>query len=123
MKTIAGIELWKQAIGMLRVARDFVEVDQRVEVPGRSNPLVDRLPVRLAARSWVVVLRTGKGKQGSANHLDSVRVRAGHDLLVGSDHAAHQRIVFILGDLAIARERTQVVDSLKDNQVANARLR
>jgi hypothetical protein len=52
VSTIVGGE---PAVGMLRIAHNTVEIDYRVQVAGRTNPRVHRLPVSLAQRAWYVI--------------------------------------------------------------------
>ena len=55
VEVVAAIVGGQEAIGMLRVAHDSVEVDHRVEVARRANPLIHCLPVGLAQRAGMVV--------------------------------------------------------------------
>src|SRR5215472_9425768 len=70
----------------------------------------------------MVVLGAGVRKNGGAEDLDVARVGAGQDLLVGSENTMHQRFVLSRRNFRIAHQRTEIVDSLEDNKVANAGL-
>src|ERR1051325_4413032 len=93
MQMIAGIERRKQAIGVLRVARNLSEVDDAVEVVARSNPLVHRLAVRLCAFSRMIVTGTDKRKDRRTVHHDAVRVSPRNDLFVRRDHPMDESLV------------------------------
>jgi len=120
---IAGIECGLQTVGMIRIARDLIEVDHRVEVAGSSNPFVHGLPVGLTGRSGVIVARTGKRQQRRTDHFDAMRVSASDDLLVGADHPPNQGLVFGALDIAIVRKHANVVDAFENDEIAHPRLR
>ena len=88
---------------MLRVAHDPIEVDERVEVARRTNPLVDCLPIRLMDRSGMVEVRIHVGENCAADDLDAVRLRACDDLGKGCEDTAHESFMRTLRDFAFAR--------------------
>ena len=90
MQMIPGVVLRKQAVGMGRIARDLIEVDDLVEVAGRPNPLIDCLPVGLAARTRMIVVRPRVRKNRSPYHLDSMSMGSKNDLLVRLFDPANQ---------------------------------
>src|SRR5882762_3951780 len=122
MKVIARIKCREQMVRMLRVAHDLIEVDDRVEVASRTNPLVDCLPIRLNVRSGMVEVRIDIGKNCAADDLDAVRLCTRDDLRKGCEDAAHESFMLTLRDFAFAREHAKVVDSLKNNEVTNTGL-
>src|SRR5215472_4213648 len=123
MKMIAGVERGQQLLEMLWVAGDLIEVDQRIEVSRSSNPRIHRLPICLAGWTRMVVVRSNKRQYGRANDRDASRVRAHDNLLVCRYHAPNQCIVLGSRSLPIARQPSNVVDSLENNQIAHSRLR
>src|SRR5579859_4391317 len=57
MQMIAAVVGREQLIRVLRVAHYGVEIENRIEMPGTPYPRIHRLSVRLAQRSWVVIVR------------------------------------------------------------------
>src|ERR1700704_3016427 len=51
MQVVAAIVARQESVGMLRVAHHTVEIENSIEVPVRTNPLVHSLPGGLAQRS------------------------------------------------------------------------
>ena len=56
MQVIATVENGKQLVWMLWVAHHCIEIDHRVEMPRRANPLVHCLAVRLTQRAGMIVV-------------------------------------------------------------------
>ena len=123
MQVIARVVRRQQPLRMRRVARHLVEVHHRIEVSRRANPAVDRLPVRLALRSRMVVIRSRIRRNRRADYPDARRVRPLHDLRIRTQNALHQRRMFRVAHLALPRQPTQVIHSFEHNQVPHPRLR
>ena len=117
---ITGIERLQQAIGMLRVACDHIEVDDRVEMPGRANPLVHCLAIGFDLGSRMVKLGANERQNRRANRLDTMRMRARNHLLVRSSDAVNHRVVFRARVIAFARHHAEIVHALQHDQVATA---
>jgi hypothetical protein len=123
MKMVAAIIRGQQAVGMLWIARNLIEIDDSIKVARGANPLIHSLSVCLGRLPGVVVARSHKWRNRRADHFDAVRMSAHDHLLVCTDDVPDQRVVFGLGNVVIARERSNVVDSLKDHQVPHSGLR
>src|SRR5580765_8924506 len=50
-------------------------------------------------------------------------MRPSNDLLVGGAHPTHKRLVFGIGNIGIASQCSDIVDSLEDDQVFHPSLR
>src|SRR5262245_37975218 len=111
MKVISAIERRQQASGILRIASDFIEVNQRVKVPGRANPVIHSLTVYLIRRSGMVVLRAAEWHYCSADHFYIVGVSARDDLLIGSNHSPYQGLMLNRRRFGFSREGSDVIDA------------
>src|SRR5579859_7133154 len=98
---------------MLGISRDLVEINHSVEMPCGSNPFIYRLPVRFRWWTRMVVVRAGEWQDGRADHLDAMRVRTDDHLRVGCDHSVHQTGVLGFGDIVVASQGSNIVDSLE----------
>src|SRR5581483_4990375 len=123
MKMIARIICRQQAFGMLRIAHDLVEIDHGVKMPGGANPIIDGSPVSLVGGGRMIVGRTSKRQDGSADHFDVISVRARHNLLVCRKNSPDQNIMLRARDVAFASQHANVIDSFEHNQIPDARLR
>src|SRR6185503_1417030 len=112
---IAEIELRMQAIGMARIARQLVEVDNRIEVSGGSNPLIHGLPIGLNLRPGMVVLGSHERHDGGANYLDSMRMSTGDNLLIGITQAADFFGVFSSGDAVVSGQHSEIIHPFQHN--------
>jgi len=117
---VAAVVCGKKLIGVLRIANDAIEIDDRVEVAGSANPFVDHLPVSLAERAGVVVGGTNVGRNGGAINTEAVSVRTRGDLLVRRDNSLDKRGMIGGRDFAIAGEASQVVYTFEDDEPADA---
>ena len=120
---ITRIERGQQLLGMLSVAGNLVEVEQRIEVSWSSNPPIHGSPICFAGWTRMIVVRSNKGQYGRANDRDASRVRAHDNLLVCRYNSPNQYIVLRSRNLAIARQHSNVIDSLENDQIAHSRLR
>ena len=123
VEVVAAVVDGEQAIEMVGVADDFVEVEGRVEVAGGENPGVDGLAIGFGGWAGVVVIGADEGGDSGADHLDAVGVGAVDDLLIGGEDARDESGVFCGGNFAEAREATEVVDGFEDDEPADAGLR
>ena len=76
MQMVAGVECRKQMIGALRIASDFVEIHERVEVIRAANPGIDGLTVRFGRRRWMVKSGIRERENRRSDDLNAMRVRA-----------------------------------------------
>jgi len=117
---ISAVVSGKKAVRRLRIASDCVEIDDHIEVPGRTDPRIDGLPVGLTERTGMVVLRSHIGRDGCSHDTKPVGMGAGDDLLIGGQHPGNEGFVLRRSDFAIARQATQVVNALKDDEPTHA---
>ena len=75
VEVVAGVVEGKEHAGVSGVLRDFVEVDDAVELIGAANPLVDGLTHDFAFGR--LVFGADEGGEGCADDLDAVGVGAG----------------------------------------------
>ena len=120
---IARIKRREQSIRMLRIACDHIEVDDRVKMPGRANPLVDCLAIRFALGFRTRVLRADVRQNRRANRLDPMRMRPCDDLrictMIPCTIASCSS-----GETSSSRANVpRIVHALQHDQLANARLR
>ena len=120
---ISGIEAGEQAIGALWIAGRFVKIKDCVEMAGIPNPLIDRLPVCLVCRSWVIISGTCIGEDRCAEYCNAVRMCPHNDLFVSGQNPLHQFGMFGGIDFAAPRQTAQIVHALKDDQITYSRLR
>src|SRR6185437_860292 len=85
-------------------------------------PGVDRLPVGLAGRGGMIVIRPAVGSYRSAYDGNALRVRAEEDLLIGADDPVNEQRVLRRGDRSQARRAAEVVDGLEDEEIAHTGL-
>jgi len=104
VEVVSAVVVGAEAVGLARVARYGVEVDDCVEVAGGANPLVDGLAVGFAARARVVVIGAYVGRDGCADDAESVRVGAGDDLFVGGNDIFCALDMFCFGYFCSAGE-------------------
>lgn len=116
---VAAVVSRDEAVGMLRVAHDDVEVDDGIEVAGSADPLVDGLAIGLAERTWMVVGRTDVGSDCRAVDSQAVRVSPLDNLLVHGDEALDDCGVIRGRDFAVASEAAEIVDAFEDDQPAD----
>src|SRR6266702_6680358 len=122
MQMIARIIRQPQALRMAGVSHDFIEVQDGVEMPRSANPLIDSLPISFVAQPRVIVIRSCIRKNGRANHFDALSMGSNDDLFVRALEAVKQGGMVRRSDLTGTRKSAQVVDTLQDDQIANARL-
>src|SRR5579864_1590933 len=108
-------------IRMLRVAQYRIKVDDRVEVAGGTNPLIDGLTIGLAERPRMIVVRADVGSDCGPNYPQTMGMSAYDDLLICRDHAPHSRRVFCRRDLSIPRQTTKIVHTFEHDHPTNAR--
>jgi hypothetical protein len=123
MKVIAGIECRQEALGMLRVTGDLIEVDDRIEVSGSSDPFIHGLAVCFAGRAGMIEVRSDEGRERCADDCDVMSVSADDHLLVRRYNLLNHRLVIGGRDVAAVCQHTDVVDSFEYDQVAGSRLR
>src|SRR5580693_2034743 len=111
MKMITTIKGGQQALRMLGITGDLVEVDEFIKVSGSSDPFINGLPISFARWSRAVVARPAKGHDGRADDLDVIRVGARDHLFVCPDNPPNQCLMLGRRNLAFPREQTDVVDS------------
>src|SRR5258708_1391151 len=75
---------------MRGVAHDSIEIDQCIEMPGGTNPLIHHLAVGFAQRAWVIIIRTYVRSYRGAKDAQAVGVRAFNKLLIGRENTFHQ---------------------------------
>src|SRR5207249_1663437 len=100
----------------------LVEINHGVEVTGGSDPIIDGLPVHLVRRTRMIIFRSYKGHDGSADHLNVVSVGTRNDLLVRTDDSPNLRLVLGGRNFAFTRKQSNIVDALENNQAAHAGL-
>ena len=115
MHVVAGIEIRAQPLGVCGIARQGVEIDDRIKCPAGPNPLVHGLANRLP------VLGVGSHAfdrhDRSACHLDTVHVRSLDHLPVSPNQ--------VFGCDSLARRNSRycrkrnVVDSFQQNHPMN----
>ncbi len=115
--TVIGGE---EAVGLLGVANDGVEIDNGVEVAGGADPLINSYAVGFAERAGVVVIRAGVGSDGGSDDAEGVGVGAGDNLRVGGENALDEGGVPGRGDFGEAGEAADVVDAFKNDEPADA---
>ena len=108
---------------MLRIARHFIQINDRIEVTRSANPCIHCLSIRFGLGTGMVVLPANERQNRCTDRFYSVRMSSHHDLLVRTDHVPDQCLVFGIRHLMIASQGAYVIDSFKDNQVSNAGLR
>lgn len=79
---IARVISRRKMIRTLRISQRLIEIDDRVEMSRRPNPLIDRLPVGFVRRRRMIVTGIGVRQDRRADHLDMLRMRAGNDLFI-----------------------------------------
>ena len=89
---IATIELWKQAVGLLRVARHLVKINDHIEVADGGDPFVHSFPVGFALCAGMIVVRAAERQNRRAEGLDALGVRAGNHLLESAFDAFECRV-------------------------------
>jgi len=120
MEMISAVVGGKKVVRGLGIANDGVEIDDRIEISGGTDPCVDRLPVCLAQRAGVVVLRTDIRRDGCTHDTNSMGMGAGDDLLICSQHTGNECIVLCRSHFAVSRQTAQIVDAFKDDEPAHA---
>src|SRR5579864_4916425 len=110
-------------IRTLRVAQYRIEVDDRVEVAGGTNPLIDGLTIGLAERPRMIVVRADVRSDRGPNHTQTMGMGPYDDLLICGDHLLHSRRVFRRRDLSNPRQTTKIVHPFKHDHPTNARWR
>src|SRR5579859_7159493 len=103
MQMIAAVICGKQAIWMLGVADDCIEVNHPIEVSCGANPLIDGLAVSFAERSGMVVIGAEVRSDRSPKDTQAVSVSTDDDLLVRVDHSRVERCVLSRGHFTVAR--------------------
>lgn len=116
---IARIDSWQQALRMGWIAGDLVKIDHRIEVSGSSDPFIDGLPIGFTGRTGMIVVESDEGHYGRAQDLDVMGVSARDHLLIRADDSVDDRIVLRAGNLAISRQHTKIVNSFKNDEVAD----
>ena len=94
MQVVAGIELRPEVIGICWIAHNLVEIDHRIKVARRPNPLVDHLAVGLSCRSRKIKTRAHERQDRTACHPDAVGASTLDDLLVRAEDVIDQLLVF-----------------------------
>jgi len=120
MQVISTIESGQEAVDVLRVTQDLVEVDDGVEVAPCSDPGVDRLSVGFVQRTWVVVVRSPIGRYGPPKYLQPMRVSPQNHLLICGEYALHQRGVLRWSDFALARKTSKIIHTFEQDDPAHA---
>ena len=123
MQMVAGIECRKQMIGTLRIARDFVEIHERVEVSRAANPGIDGLTVRFGRGRWMVKSGIRERENRRADDLNAMRACARQDLFVCRDNIFHDGLVLCRGHFPGSRQHSNIVDAFEHDDVSHARLR
>src|SRR5689334_22865477 len=115
MQVISGIELRQQPIGMIWIARELVEINERIEVARGSDPCIQGLTVCFGVGARMVKRGTHKRRYGRAEHLNAMRVSARDDLFVGADKATHLSLMFGRWHVAFVRQHAEIIDALKND--------
>lgn len=113
---VSTVVVGSQPVGLTRVAHNSVEINHRVEVAWRPNPLIDDLPVGFAQRPRMIVVRAYIRGDSRANYTNAVRVSALDDLFVSCDNPPGARCVFRLGYFRSPRQSAEIIHSLKNDQ-------
>ena len=116
---VAAVVGGEEAVGLLGVADDLVEIDDGVEVAGRADPLIDGYAIGFAERAGVVVIRAGVGSDGGSDDAEAVGVGARDDLRVGGEDALDESSVLGCGGFGEAGEAAEVVDSFENDEPAD----
>src|SRR5260370_11573834 len=104
---------------MRGVAQDSIEIDQCVEMPRGTNPLIHRLAVGFAQRPWVIVIRTYVRSYRGAKDAQAAGVRTFDKLLIRRENTLDQCRMFGWRHFAIPRQPAQVVCAFKNNEPPN----
>lgn len=72
----------KKSIRMGRISHQFIEIQDGVEMPVRTNPLINLLTIGFAPGTWMIVLGSHIGCEGCTNDLDSIGMGTVDDLPV-----------------------------------------
>src|SRR5512140_3745056 len=93
MQVVAAIVLGGEPIGMVRITRQFVEVEHSVEMAWRSDPCINRLPVSFRFGTGMVERRAYERHDGRTEHLNTMRVSAPDHLFVCADDSMYLFLV------------------------------
>ena len=91
MQVISAIVCRQQLIRVLRIAHGRIEVYHGIEVSRRANPIIHCLPVSLAQRTGMIVIRSHIGRDRRAKDSQPVCVGPRNDLPIGGDDLLHMR--------------------------------
>jgi len=117
VELVAGVVEGEEHAGVGGVGRDFVEVDDAVELAGGADPLVDGVAHRFAGGG--LIFCADVGGQGCADDLDAVGVGAGGELAESGDEVFGGDDVVGFGGVGGVAD---VVDALHDDEVLDAGL-
>ena len=119
---VAGVDTGQEDFRIRGIAGHLVEINHPIKNPARPNPVVDGFPGLFTGRGSIAGAPVGGERR--AEDFDSVGMRAG-DKLGQSEGERRSELGSRQCILTIARprDRADVVDAFKNDQVADAALR
>jgi len=120
MQVITEVIGCREMIWGLRISKSLVEVENCIEVSYSSDPCIDRSAIRLIACRWIVVIRVGIRRDGSADHSKMGCMGSSDDLSIGGNYALNEGVVFGLWRIAQTCQSSDVIYSFKHDQPPDA---